>query len=97
MGKSDCKGCSSVVVPTWAYLCITAEIAQVADKIYYGELIPVKFLVEKRMRISENRLIWENYFKYCYWVATRSTCDRKHLGAVIFDTKQSFQLVIMAV
>ena len=31
------KGCSSVVVPTWAYLIITAEIAQVADKIYYGE------------------------------------------------------------
>ena len=31
------KGCSSVVVPTWAYLILTAEIAQVADKIYYGE------------------------------------------------------------
>ena len=31
------KGCSSVVVPTWAYLIITAEIAQVADKIYSGE------------------------------------------------------------
>ena len=31
------KGCTSVVVPTWAYLILTAEIAQVADKIYYGE------------------------------------------------------------
>ncbi len=31
------KGCAGVVVPTWAYLIITAKIAQVADKIYYGE------------------------------------------------------------
>mgnify|MGYP006081935777 FL=1 len=31
------KGCASVTVPTWAYLIITAQLAQVADKIYYGE------------------------------------------------------------
>tara|TARA_Y100000588_G_C14084474_1_gene851594 strand:+ start:155 stop:409 length:255 start_codon:yes stop_codon:yes gene_type:complete len=31
------KGCASVTVPTWAYLILTAHIAQVADKIYYGE------------------------------------------------------------
>ena len=31
------KGCASVTVPTWAYLILTAQIAQVADKIYYGE------------------------------------------------------------
>lgn len=31
------KGCASVTVPTWAYLMITAQLAQVADKIYYGE------------------------------------------------------------
>jgi len=31
------KGCASVIVPTWAYLIITAKLAQVADKIYYGE------------------------------------------------------------
>ena len=31
------KGCTSVTVPTWAYLILVAQIAQVADKIYYGE------------------------------------------------------------
>jgi hypothetical protein len=31
------KGCASVTVPTWAYLIITAKLAQVANKIYYGE------------------------------------------------------------
>ena len=31
------KGCASIPVPTWAYLILTAQLAQVADKIYYGE------------------------------------------------------------
>ena len=31
------KGCASVTVPTWAYLILTASLAQFADKIYYGE------------------------------------------------------------
>tara|TARA_Y100001968_G_C18689452_1_gene406271 strand:- start:161 stop:415 length:255 start_codon:yes stop_codon:yes gene_type:complete len=31
------KGCASVMVPTWAYLILTARLAQAADKIYYGE------------------------------------------------------------
>jgi hypothetical protein len=31
------KGCASVMVPTWAYLMLTAQLAQVANKIYYGE------------------------------------------------------------
>ena len=31
------KGCATVIVPTWAYLILTARLAQVADKIYYGE------------------------------------------------------------
>ena len=31
------KGCASVTVPTWAYLILVAQIAQVAEKIYYGE------------------------------------------------------------
>ena len=31
------KGCASVTVPTWAYLILTSRVAQVADKIYYGE------------------------------------------------------------
>ena len=30
-------GCASVAVPTWAYLIIVARVAQVADKLYYGE------------------------------------------------------------
>ena len=31
------KGWAGVTVPTWAYLILTARLAQVADKIYYGE------------------------------------------------------------
>ena len=31
------KGCAEVTVPTWAYLILVAELAQVADKIYFGE------------------------------------------------------------
>lgn len=32
------KGCSEVVVPTWAFLILIAQVSQFADKIYYGEL-----------------------------------------------------------
>ena len=31
------KGCADVVVPTWAYLILAARLAQVAEKLYYGE------------------------------------------------------------
>ena len=31
------KGCADVMFPTWAYLILTARLAQVADKLYYGE------------------------------------------------------------
>ena len=31
------KGCASGTVPTWAYLILVAQLAQVAEKIYYGE------------------------------------------------------------
>tara|TARA_B110000438_G_scaffold299480_1_gene349730 strand:+ start:2754 stop:3002 length:249 start_codon:yes stop_codon:yes gene_type:complete len=31
------KGCTSVPVPTWAYLILTAQLCQVADNIVYGE------------------------------------------------------------
>ena len=31
------KGCASVMVPTWAYLILVSRVAQVAQKIYYGE------------------------------------------------------------
>ena len=32
------KGCSEVPIPTWAYLIITAELAQFVKRIYFGEL-----------------------------------------------------------
>ena len=32
------KGCSEVPIPTWAYLIITAELAQFVNRIYFGEL-----------------------------------------------------------
>ena len=31
------KGCTSVPVPTWAYLIITAQLSQYAKHILYGE------------------------------------------------------------
>ena len=31
------KGCAGVTVPTSAYLILVAQLAQVADKIYFGE------------------------------------------------------------
>ena len=31
------KGCAGVTVPIWAYLILVAQLAQVADKIYFGE------------------------------------------------------------
>ena len=32
------KGCSEVPIPTWAYLILTAELAQFVKRIYFGEL-----------------------------------------------------------
>ncbi len=32
------RGCSEVPVPTWAYLILTAQLAQFVDRIYFGEL-----------------------------------------------------------
>ena len=31
------KGCSSVPIPTWAYLIIAAKLTNYAKAIYYGE------------------------------------------------------------
>ena len=31
------KGCSQAIIPTWAYLIITAKLVKYADKIYYGD------------------------------------------------------------
>jgi len=43
------RGCSSVPVPTWAYLILTAQLAQYADRIYYGELrSAVKVFVKEK-------------------------------------------------
>lgn len=42
------KGCSSVPVPTWAYLILTAQLAQYVDRIYFGELrSAVKIYIRK--------------------------------------------------
>jgi len=32
------RGCSEVIVPTWAFLIITAHLAEYVDRIYFGEL-----------------------------------------------------------
>ena len=32
------KVCSEVPIPTWAYLILTAELAQFVKRIYFGEL-----------------------------------------------------------
>ena len=32
------RGCSEVPVTTWAYLILTAQLAQFVDRIYFGEL-----------------------------------------------------------
>lgn len=32
------RGCADVVIPTWAYLILTAQLAQFVDRIYFGEL-----------------------------------------------------------
>ena len=32
------RGCANVPVPTWAFLIITAHLAEHVDRIYFGEL-----------------------------------------------------------
>ena len=42
------KGCSEVPIPTWAYLILTAELAQFVKRIYFGELrSAVKILIKQ--------------------------------------------------
>ena len=42
------KGCSEVPIPTWAYLILTAELAQFVKRIYFGELrSAVKILIKE--------------------------------------------------
>ena len=31
------KGCTSVPVPTWSYLIITAKLTKIAQAVYFGE------------------------------------------------------------
>lgn len=31
------KGCSQAIIPTWAYLIITAKLVKYANNIYYGD------------------------------------------------------------
>ncbi len=32
------RGCADVVIPTWAYMILTAQLAQFVERIYFGEL-----------------------------------------------------------
>lgn len=32
------RGCANVVIPTWAFLIITAHLAEYVERIYFGEL-----------------------------------------------------------
>lgn len=32
------RGCADVVVPTWAFLILTAHLAEYVERIYFGEL-----------------------------------------------------------
>ena len=32
------RGCSNAIVPTWAFLILTAHLAEHVDRIYFGEL-----------------------------------------------------------
>ena len=32
------RGCADVPVPTWAFLIITAQLAEYVERIYFGEL-----------------------------------------------------------
>lgn len=32
------KGCTDIPIPTWAYLILTAQLAQYVERIYFGEL-----------------------------------------------------------
>jgi hypothetical protein len=32
------KGCADIPIPTWAYLILTAQLAQYVERIYFGEL-----------------------------------------------------------
>ena len=32
------RGCADVVIPTWAFLILTAHLAEYVDRIYFGEL-----------------------------------------------------------
>ena len=47
------KGCASVTVPTWAYLILVAQVAQVAKKIYYGEPRYAVKIYSKRERTDD--------------------------------------------
>tara|TARA_B100000029_G_scaffold501463_1_gene574898 strand:- start:14096 stop:14347 length:252 start_codon:yes stop_codon:yes gene_type:complete len=32
------RGCANAIVPTWAFLILTAHLAEHVDRIYFGEL-----------------------------------------------------------
>ncbi|MBF88727.1 MAG: hypothetical protein CMG75_03525 [Candidatus Marinimicrobia bacterium] len=42
------RGCANAIVPTWAFLILTAHLAEHVDRIYFGELrSAVKIFVKR--------------------------------------------------
>jgi hypothetical protein len=41
------QGCSSVPIPTWAYLVVAVHLSQVADRVFYGEENRPTFVYKK--------------------------------------------------
>ena len=59
------KGCASVMVPTWAYLILVSRVAQVANKIYYGEpRYAVKIFDKMKYEKQESKL-GKIFYQYC--------------------------------
>ena len=50
--------------------------------------MPLRSTVKKKKEMTKERVSWETYFmNIAKEVSTRSTCDRKHVGAVIVRDK----------
>ena len=48
------KGCSSIPIPTWSYLIITAHLVDYAQKILYGEpCSTIKIFERKKQSIHQ--------------------------------------------
>ena len=49
------KGCADIPIPTWAYLILTAQLAQYVERIYFGELrSAIKIYIKDRALNTSN-------------------------------------------